>query len=274
VSGTPPLIGTYSAPAAKIGEVVTCLYRDCDCTVTSLTDAPIPWPRVQPRQQRGGSGLWVNDELRRAIRTESADALKHWFGVSAGVVWKWRKAFGVGGHATTEGSKRAIRAAAQQGADAMKAKVWTAADRRAASRRAKRRGQKPTGRWAGREWTPDQLALLGTDHDNAIAKRIGRTTGAVTTKRTLRKVPAFSGWPGGGPEWAPEELALLGTGTDAAVAAMLGRTRSAVSQKRAALGVPAAARNGHGSVGRATDDRSGVAGVRRLGIDAEVPPAW
>jgi hypothetical protein len=30
--------------------------------------------------------------LVKAIRTESVEALGHWFGVTAGVVWKWRKA--------------------------------------------------------------------------------------------------------------------------------------------------------------------------------------
>ena len=139
----PPLIGTYSAPAVKRGEVVTCLYRDRDCTITTMSTAPIPWPWVQPRGEQGGSGLWVNSDLVRAIKTESAEALKHWFGVSTGVVWKWRKAFGVGGRVhTTEGSKRAIRRAAQKGAVGLKAKVWTAAERRARSRRSKRLGLK------------------------------------------------------------------------------------------------------------------------------------
>jgi hypothetical protein len=49
--------------------------------------------------------LLVNDELARAIRTESAAALKFWFGVGAKVVWQWRKAFDIGQWGT-EGSKR------------------------------------------------------------------------------------------------------------------------------------------------------------------------
>jgi transposase-like protein len=234
----PPLIGTYPAPAVKRGEVVTCLYRDRDCTITTMSNAPIPWPRCQPRGEQGGSGLWVNAELARAIKTESAAALKHWFGVSAVVVWKWRKAFGVGGRATTKGSKRAIREAAKQGAAAMKAKVRTPAELRAKSRRSKRLKLKPTGCWKGKEWTLEQLALLGIDHDEAIAKKLGRTRSAVTSQRVHRKIPAFSGSPGGGRAWSAEELALLGTDRDAAVAEKVGRTRGAVSQKRLALKMP------------------------------------
>jgi transposase-like protein len=189
----PPLIGTYHAPAVKRGEVVTCLYRDRDCKVTSWTDAPIPWPRVQPRDQRGGSGLWVNDTLARAIKTESAVALRYWFGVSVGVVWKWRRAFGVGGRATTPGSRRAVRAAALQGAAAVRAKEWTDEELDAKAEAAKRCGNRPPPRWtpATGAWTAAQLKLLGTDHDEAIAERIGRTPGAVRCKRTRAKIPAY-----------------------------------------------------------------------------------
>ena len=189
----PPLIGTYSAPAVKRGQVVTCLYRDRDCKVTSVTSAPIPWPRVQPLEQRGGSGLWVNDELAKAIRTESAAALRYWFGVSSGVVWKWRKSFGVGGRATTQGSKEAIHAAAKKGADAVKAKVWTDKELDAKAATAKLIGLRPGPRWTPTRggWTPEQVALLGTDHDEAVAQKLGRTRTAVTTQRVQRKIPAF-----------------------------------------------------------------------------------
>jgi hypothetical protein len=184
----PPLIGTYDPPPVRIGERVTCLFRDTECVVTAFSAAPIQWPRVRAVEHRGGSGLWVNETLVKAIRTESAAALQHHFGVTGGVVWRWRKAFGVGGHATTKGSRRAIRTAAQAGAASVKAKVWTLAELRAKSVTSNKLGLRPTGRWKGREWTPEEVALLGTDHDEAIARRIGRSRSAVTTQRVRRGI--------------------------------------------------------------------------------------
>jgi hypothetical protein len=176
------------------------------------------------------------------IRTESAAALMYYFGVGANAAWAWRKAFGVAGRArTSPGTKRAVRAAAKLGAEAVKAREWTPAERKARSRLARRQGRPFPPRWTpGRGgWTGEQLALLGTDHDEAVAKRIGRTLSAVTSRRVALKVPAFSAWPGGGRGWTDEELALLGTMSDTELAGRLDRTPGAVAQKRQALGVPA-----------------------------------
>jgi hypothetical protein len=132
------------------------------------------------------------------------------------------------------------RAAAKLGADAMKAKVWTDEERDAKSARSKALGLRPPNRWTPERggWTPEQIALLGTGHDEAIAKKFGRSRSAVTSQRTLRKIPAFGGWAGGGRGWTKEELALLGTDHDEAVAQQVGRTVTAVAWKRVALKVP------------------------------------
>jgi hypothetical protein len=132
----------------------------------------------------------VTRELVRAIRTESAAALKHWFGVGTKAVWNWRRAFRVE-RLGTRGSRQAHRAASLQGGAAMRAKDWTdeELDRKSAAARA--RGTRPGPRWKDTGWTPDQLALLGTDDDEVIARKVGRTPGAVRSQRAVRKIPAF-----------------------------------------------------------------------------------
>jgi hypothetical protein len=62
--------------------------------------------------------LLVDDELARAIRSESALALRYWWGVRVGVVARWRKAFGVE-RMDSPGSAHLIQAAAEKGAQAI-----------------------------------------------------------------------------------------------------------------------------------------------------------
>jgi hypothetical protein len=173
-----------------------------------------------------------------AIKTESADALMYWFGVSTKVVWRWRRTFGITQFGTP-GSAGAHAAASEKGAAAVRGKPVTPARRKqlrehlTAARKKVRRG-----RWDETGWTTEQLALLGTDHDEAIAKKIGRTPNAVTCKRTRRRIPAFSGWATNGPEWTAEQIALLGAADDEVVAKKVRRTPEAVRQKRVELRIP------------------------------------
>src|SRR5262249_19163930 len=76
---------------------------------------------LPPRHHGGGSGLLVTEELVRAVRTESAVALKHWFGVSTHTVWCWRRTFGVG-RWDTDGSKLLHQEVSERGADAIRGK--------------------------------------------------------------------------------------------------------------------------------------------------------
>src|SRR5262249_39086450 len=123
------LFGPYQAPALKRGDRATCLFKDCDVVVTGWTDARISWPRCRPRHvPRSHPSLLVNEELARAIRHESAAAIRHWWGVGVGVVWRWRRAFGVG-RTNNEGSARLMRAAAELGATAAAAREWTEEER-------------------------------------------------------------------------------------------------------------------------------------------------
>ena len=176
----PTLIGSYSPPALRKGDRVFCLYRDADCVVTSWSDRRIAWPRVRALGPHGGSGLLIDETLRRAVQTESAIGLKFWFGVGTRAVWRWRKAFQIS-RTGTEGSRRLHQAASERGAEGIKSKVWTAAER--AMKRKLTRGRKPHGRWEGRRWTTEMDARLETEEDDVLAREWGKTGGAVRVRR-------------------------------------------------------------------------------------------
>jgi hypothetical protein len=80
------LHGPYRAPRLHVRDRATCHYRDCLVVVTAWTDAPISWPRALPVGERGHPSLVVNEELARAIRSESSPAVRYWWGMSMGVV--------------------------------------------------------------------------------------------------------------------------------------------------------------------------------------------
>jgi hypothetical protein len=79
----------YKAPRLRKGDQAACLFRDCEVIVTGWTAARIAWPRCRPLDvPRTHPSLLVDEELARAVRTESAAAVRFWWGVSVAVVWK------------------------------------------------------------------------------------------------------------------------------------------------------------------------------------------
>jgi len=183
----PILLGTYAPQALRKGDRATCLYRDTECVVTSWTEAPIPWPRVRALEHRGGSGLLVDETLLRAIRTESVQAMMHWFGVGHRCVWCWRKTIGVS-QVGTEGSRRLVLAAGAKGADATRGKERSEEYCENLSRTAK--GRRISGRWIGKGWTPGMQARLGKESDDVLAQEFGKTTGAVRVRRSQLGIPS------------------------------------------------------------------------------------
>jgi hypothetical protein len=59
------------------------------------------------------------------VRHEAAAAIWHHWGVTDGVVWRWRKALGIG-RTDPEGTRRLLQAAATKGAAATRRKDYTA----------------------------------------------------------------------------------------------------------------------------------------------------
>jgi hypothetical protein len=85
-------------------------------------------------------------------------------------------------------------------------------------------------------WTPKEDKLLGTARDDVIAKRIGRTRGAVALRRFRLDIAA----PGTfrysrRTRWGPTEISLFLRCSDAEVARISGRSLKDVKAKRADL---------------------------------------
>jgi outer membrane lipoprotein-sorting protein len=187
--------------------------------VTGWSDGRISWPRCRALDSRGhGSGLLVDEELARAVRSESAAAVMYWWGISCSTVWLWRTALGVEGWTATEGTRRLVRTAAEQGGEGMRRRGVTPRERARRRRTAERLN---LGQYLdpahGAGWSDAELRLLGTAPDDEVARRIGRPVNAVRIKRARLGIPNPEG-----PGWTEEELALLGTAPDEEVAARIG----------------------------------------------------
>jgi hypothetical protein len=184
------LNGPYRPPKLRRGQRTFCQYRGRTVVITGRSDGRLPWPRCRALGSRGGSGLLVEDELARAVRTESAAAVKHWWGVGTHAVWAWRQALGVD-RRNNPGTRRLALAASAAGAAKMRDTPMPEAQKAALRERCKRlnlaRFLKP--RPGGRPWEEKELALLGTEPDEALAARFGRTPNAVRVMRTRRGVP-------------------------------------------------------------------------------------
>jgi hypothetical protein len=169
------LAGPYKPPALYKGDRAFCLYRDTDMIITSWTDAPKSWPRCRAYDSPGGggSGILVEDELARAIRTESAAAVGFWWGVSEHTVWRWRMTLGVD-RKNNPGTVRLTAIASEKGAAKVRGKKLEPEQVEAMRKRAKEMNQgrfiAPHRRPGGRPWPQEELALLGTADDDVIPK--------------------------------------------------------------------------------------------------------
>jgi hypothetical protein len=163
--------------------------------ITSWTDARISWPRCRAIGVRGGSGLLLTEELVRAVRTESAEAIKYWFGVSANAVWNWRQAFDVARWGT-EGSRRLLLQVCEAAAKKTRGKKRPPAAVQKQIQTCRERGYKPPQhRWVKTGWKQWQIDLLGTAPDAELAARFGRTITAIRVMRNRlgRRQPAPTG---------------------------------------------------------------------------------
>ena len=233
------LFGPYRPPPLKRGDRAYCLFRGYVVVVTSWTDAPIPWPRCRILEGKGGgAGLLVEEELARAVRHESATAVCYWWGACDGAVYRWRKALEVT-RTNNQGSQRLIHAAASLGAEAMSQRGLTPEEVEQRRERALQMNlsQYLQPGYPGDWWTDEEMALLGTMADEAVAKQVNRTVQAVRQKRERMGIPNPTDSPrvGPRPRWTPAEDKLALTLLIREAAERTGRTKTAVRVRRRLL---------------------------------------
>jgi len=86
-----------------------------------------------------------------------------------------------------------------------------------------------------RSWTEAEEKLLGTEPDQRLAEKLGRSLGAVTERRSKLRIPNQYRQ---NRLWSAEEDKLLGTMPDEELARQLGRTMIAVKMRRSLKGIP------------------------------------
>lgn len=217
--------GPYRMPQCKVGGWLTCRIRG-RVRVFAISDGRIQWPMT--RQRAGGNNTFiVCGDMARAIERESGQAVAFWWGVTAQTVSAWRKSLGVKqnnrgtirlrskwwkeggtGEAARPGreasqsslERRAKIAAAKRGKarprhviDAMvKGRTGTPQSdetRAKISAANKRRGAYPPA--AGRPFTAEDDALLGTAPDQEIAQRLGRSAATIAGRRLLLGIESY-----------------------------------------------------------------------------------
>lgn len=101
------------------------------------------------------------------------------------MVWRWRRALGVG-REDTPGLRRLLQAARARGADATRDVALPPEQVEARWQRAirLRLGDFLQHGYHGPWWTDEEIALLGTEPDEEVAKKVKRTANAVRVMRT------------------------------------------------------------------------------------------
>lgn len=138
------IAGPYTPPPCKRGDWIED-ERFGLIEVGGWTAAPIAWPY---RKRAGSPSLILTEDLARAVRTESEQAIAEHWGVGLTTVWSWRKALGVG--RITRGTRAILSAGVPEEAAARGREAAAAPEARARMAAGKR----------GRPMHPNTAAAL------------------------------------------------------------------------------------------------------------------
>lgn len=112
--------------------------------------------------------------------------------MTAGVVWRWKLALGVG-REDPPGTRRLLKATRARGADATRGKRLPPDQVEARRERAHRLRLgdflEDYSGYQGEWWSNEEMDLLGTAPDAVIAAKVGRTVNAVRLKRNELRIP-------------------------------------------------------------------------------------
>lgn len=265
----PDLIqGPYAPPPCTKGDWIS---DDTEglTEVGGMTSAPIPWPR---RKKTGRASLILCGDLVRAVKTESVEAICHWWGVGPTKVWMWRQALGV--DRVTPGTRLLLQERTGVPPDAAaRGRVAASTPESRAKMAATKRGRPahPRTREAlltaakrpkGKEWglranawmlgrgsknypstplySPYDISTLLIEYPNKPAKVVAKILGR--TAAAIYGIGSRLGLKRKNYKWTPELDQLIIDTRDMRavdVAALIGRTYYAVTTRRKALRVGA-----------------------------------
>lgn len=222
------LFGPYQPPRLRKGDRVFCLSLDRPVVVVGMSPGPIPWPTCMQLEppRKGPRRILVEEELARAVRNESTEAVAYWWGVHRSTVHKWRRALGVT-RKNNRGTHRLILGA-----------IKGSLQRRFGNGdNIEPDGSVRTCQGRAAVWSPEEIALLGAMTDTEVSKRTGRSLGAINKKREALGRPALAEGLAGPHRrfWSPAEDEAARTLTAEEVARRIGRSRAAVEKRRQQL---------------------------------------
>jgi hypothetical protein len=180
------LYGPYERPIFAVGQKANCLVRGRVLIVGESTSG-LPWPLCKPAKLTGGgkAGPIVTSELRRALEHESMWAISSAWGISRSSVRRWRKALGI--DFRTEGYWKHLSDAAKSHGFSPERQpkyyVRPTGQQLDMARKKAMEARARKSKDAGKLFTPDEDALIGTDTDAAIAEKLGRSMKSIASRR-------------------------------------------------------------------------------------------
>lgn len=218
------LHGKYKTPRFRMGSVLTCEYRDCDVVVVGYSDGRIPWPRGRKRGLGTRGGFIVYGDLKKAIRTESNQAVAYWFGVTVAVVSHWRRALGV--RFTNAGTRKLRQAHTSedwfkevQREGTARAQDPEVKQRRAASNR-------------GRKLPPSHVQAISRGKVAAMTPETRAKISAARKESAKRKAAH-------GQIFTPQHDGIIRTHSASEAIKLTGRTPDSIYSRRKVLGITA-----------------------------------